>query len=481
MKVSSLRLSPLQFSAIFLLQSFCVIPALAQRDYTVIRPRERAANENVTLSRRATQASKGILGVFLEPIIAGKIVVTDSQGRILDETETDNVEGKAEFELRRGQSYIIKASSPGFLSRETKARLTKSSDIVRLQLQAQFARLELPGIPVGAQVFIDDKLRATANQTGRVVIDNLEPGNHSLLIHHPEYNDYRTPLDDIEAGSRYPFPPLNTILSKVAKLNIQSLPGATVLIDGDLRGKVNANGRVQIDYPLTEATEHTIAIELPGYQPWSSKELLKPGPRELAVKLDPILTSKGTSDGFDNLSLWNAPGDWTIARLQVGQRTTTRLQVSGKTIGLLKGKTYRDFEAVFTVWLNDGKGATWAVRYDKNNYYLFHLTGPKASELAPRKLYTYRVKDGQVTELATPTPLLFEIKEKESYTIFVTVSGHTISHKLQANSNGEESPAIFTDTSNDKDLFLYGSFGFLSFEGEVFQVDDFDIQPKSDQ
>src|SRR4030095_15353611 len=134
-------------------------------------------------------------------------------------------------------------------------------------------------------------------------------------------------------------------LARVAKLTIHAPPGATVLIDGDMRGKVNADGRVQIDYQLTEAAEHSIAIELLGYQTWTSKELLKPGPRELAIKLDPIITSKGTTDGFDNLSLWNAPSDWTIARVKVNQGTTTRLQVSGKTIGLLKDKTYRDFEA----------------------------------------------------------------------------------------------------------------------------------------
>src|SRR5207248_2758951 len=108
------------------------------------------------------------------------------------------------------QNYIIKATSPGYLNAEGKTKLLKSSDTLRLKLTAQFARLELPSLPSGAQVFIDNKLRATADQTGRVVIDNLEPGKHSLAIHHNEYNDYSALLDNIQAGIGYPFFPANT-------------------------------------------------------------------------------------------------------------------------------------------------------------------------------------------------------------------------------------------------------------------------------
>ena len=233
-----------------------------------------------------------------------------------------------------------------------------------------------------------------------------------------------------------------------------------------------------IDYQLEQAAEHTITAELVGYQPWSSKELLKPGPRTLAIKLNPIVTSIGTTDGFESLSQWDAPANWQLAKERVKELNVSKLRVSGGAPGILKNKVYRDFTALFTVWLSDEKGATWIVRAkDNRNYYLFHLTGLKAGELTPRKLYTYRVKDGQISEAQPPTPLTLDFKEKDAYEIKIEVHGYEITHVLTAQSNGEESKASFTDTLSDRDQFLYGTFGFLSFKGETFLVDDFTLEP----
>ncbi len=464
-----------------ILQLVCATSVMAQRDYTVVKPRERAATEKITVTRKATQANKGILAVVLEPVIAGKVVITDTKGNTL-QAEADNKRGIAEFELRRNQSYSIKASSPGYLNAESKFRLIKSSDTLRLKLIAQFARIELPGTPAGAEVFIDGQARAKADQSGRVVIDNLEPGNHTLLVRHTEYNDYETPLKDLEAGTGYPFFALTTLLTKVAKLTINSLPNATVLIDGDVRGRINADGQVQINYQLTQAAEHSIAIELPGYQTWTRKELLTPGPRTLSAKLDPIVTSAGVTDGFASLAQWSYPATWKIVSQKGKELDNSKLQVSGPGIGVLKEKTYRDFTVTFTVWLSDEKGASWIVRTDPTgpNYYLFHLSGLKAGELTPRRLYTYRVKDGQTNEVETPTPITLDFKEKESYYITVSVHGNKIEHTIQAISTAEESGASYTDTFTDKDLFLYGSFGFTSFKGEVFLVDDLLLAPEKE-
>lgn len=457
---------------------FCLLvtPTLAQRPYTVFRPPVREAGDKVTVSRKASQANKGILAVVLQPILAAKVVVTDAKGNIIEQTNTDNVTGQAEFELRRGASFTIKVTAPGYLPKETQAKVLKSTNIVPLSLIAQFARIELPGAPAGVEIFIDNKARARADQSGRTVIDNLEPGDHTLLVRHPEYNDYVTRLEKLEAGTSINLP-LSTLLTKVAKLTIQSLPNATVFIDGELQGRVNANGQVQIDYQLTQATEHTIAIELPGYQPWSRKEMLTPGPRKLEIKLDPIVTSVGTTDDFSSLAKWNAPATWKLVSETGKEQYTSKLQVSGTGIGLLKEKTYRNFTASFTVWLSDEKGASWVVRAGKSNYYLFHLSGTKTGGLTPRRLYTYRVKDGQSSEVETPTPMTFEFKPKDSYYVTITVTGNKIEHVLQAISTTEESKAIYTDTHIDKDLFLYGSFGFTSFKGETFLVDDLTIEP----
>jgi hypothetical protein len=462
---------------IFILH-LCSAAVWAQRDYTVVRPRERAATEKVTLNRRATQATKGILAIVLQPVLAAKVVVTDAKGNIIEQTNTDNVTGQAEFELRRGASFTVKVTAPGYLAAETKAKVLKSTNIVPLSLIAQFARIELPGAPVGAEIFIDGKARAQADQSGRVIIDTLEPGDHTLSVRHPEYNNYVTRLEKLEAGTSINLP-LSTLLTKVAKLTIQSSPNAIVMIDGEFQGRVNANGQVQIDYQLAQAAEHTIAIELLGYQTWTRKEMLTPGPRKLEIKLDPIVTSAGSTDDFSSLAQWSAPATWRLVSETGKEQYTSKLQVSGTGIGLLKEKTYRDFKASFTVWLSDEKGASWIVRADKTgrNYYLFHLSGTKASDLTPRRLHTYRVKDGQISEVETPTPMTFEFKPKDSYYVEITVTGNKIEHVLQAISTAEESKAVYTDTHIDKDSFLYGSFGFTSLKGEVFQVDDLAIAP----
>jgi hypothetical protein len=450
----------------------------AQRPYTLEKPRERSDTEKVYVSRRATQASKGILAVVLQPVIAGQVVVTDLQGRVVEQAETDSISGQAEFELRRSGTYIVKVTSPGYLATETKAKVLKSTNIIRLQLTAQYATLILPGLPPKAEVLIDDQLRLTASDAGFAELADLTPGQHVFLIRHPEYNDYRATLDELKAGDKISFP-VRSLLTKVAKLQIQCLPGAIVLIDGEFQGRVNANGQVRIDYQLAEAGEHNIAVELSGYQTWAQKELLSPGPRTLAIKLEPVITSTGTTDGFESLSQWDAPAGWTLAKEKVKELNNSKLSVSDSKPGLLRNRNYRDFQAVFMVWLTDGKGATWVVRASnaKQNYYLFHLTGLKAGELTPRKLYTYRVKDGQVSEAQPPTTLTFDFKEKDSYFITITVRDNEIKHTLTANSNAEDSYASFTDTLADRDQFLYGTFGFLSFKGETFQVDDFTITP----
>lgn len=481
MNVSKVRFITSAGTASLITLLWLCVPAQAQYDYTVVKPRERTSTETVTLKRRATQSTKGILAVVLQPVLAAKVVVTDAKGNIIEQTNTDNVTGQAEFELRRGTAVTIKVISPGYLAAETKAKVLKSTNVVRLGLTAQFARIELPGAPAGAEIFIDDnKVRATTDQNGRIVIDDLAPGNHTLRVRHPEYNDYQTLLDKLVAGTSISFPSLmGTLLTKVAKLTIQSLPNATVLIDGELQGRINANGQVQIDYQLAQAAEHSIAVELLGYQTWTRKEMLTPGPRKLEVKLEPLVTSAGTTDGFANLAQWSHPTSWKIVSDKEKGQDVNKLQVSGSGIGSLKEKTYRDFTASFTVWLSDEKGASWVVRTDKTgrNYYLFHLSGTKSGDLTPRRLYTYRVKDGQINEVETPTAMTFEFKAKDSYFVTVTVIGNQIKHTLMANSTAEESGASYTDTFSDKDLFLFGSFGFTSFKGEVFQVDDLLLDP----
>ncbi|MGH9799575.1 MAG: hypothetical protein ACRD82_04360, partial [Blastocatellia bacterium] len=300
---------------------------------------------------------------------------------------------------------------------------------------------------------------------------------HSLLITHPEYNDYTNDLKGLVAGATFN---LGISLTRVAKLTIQGPAGATVLIDGAVQGKIQSDGKVSFDYQIDRAVERTISAELLGYQTWSRAETLAPGPKTIEVRLDPIVTSTGFSDSFDYLSLWNAPSTWEL--MTVG--ANKKLRVKGTELGLIKNQVYRDIdkESYFKLWLDDGKGATWAWRAkDGRNYYLFHLAGPKSTAYAPRKFYTYLVKDGgEPVEVSAPFPVQVELDQKTSYTVEIEISGNNVLHWITSDETGQRiGLGSWTDTSPTKDKFLYGTFGFRSLAGEVFSVDDINLKPKT--
>ncbi len=459
-------------SAVALWLTLLAVDGLAQREYSIEKPRERSSSERITINTRAVQPTKGVLAVVLDPVINGQLIIKDASGKVLAKQDAGE-EGKAEFLLQRGKIYQVEASAPGFTGASSKTKALGSTQILRLSLNPQFAKVNFPPLPANSQIIIDDNLRATAGQTGTVGINDLEPGNHSLLIRHPEYNDYFYRLDNLEAGTTVTLLPIP--LTRLAKLTIQGPAGATVMIDGAFQARIGPEGNVRVDYALERAAEHTIRVELLGYQTWSQRELLTPGPRTIMVKLDPVVTSAGLSDFFDNLNQWSAPTTWKI----VSEGRNKKLEIRGSQPGILSDKTYQDFIANFTVWLNDAKGATWAVRVDNQgrNYYLFHLSGPNSTTHTPRRLYTYLVKDGgDPVEMSTPSPVIPDLTTKTSYTINIRVSGYQIKHTITPNESGvTDDLGVWTDTTSTKDRFLYGSFGFRSLSGEVFSVDDLSI------
>jgi hypothetical protein len=458
-------------------QMLLAMNGLAQRQYSIEKPRERSTSERITINTKAVQPSKGVLAVILYPIIDGEVIIKDATGRVL--AKQDASEGKAEFLLQRNRVYEVEAKAPGFLGASSKSKALRATQFLSLRLVPQFATIKLPPLPPNSQIFIDGKQRATVEKGGIVSIDDLEPGNHSLLIRHPEYNDYSDKLENLEAGATVTFARIP--LTRLAKLTIEGPPGATVLIDGAVQARIGPEGAVRIDYKLEGAAECTISVELLGYQSLSRRETLTPGPRTITVRLDPVITSAGTSDFFETLSQWDAPTPWKI----VSEGRNKKLEVSGGQLGTLNDKIYRNFYTNFTIWLNDGKGATWAVRSDKEgrNYYLFHLSGPGSTTHTPRRLYTYIVKDGgQPVEVSTPIPVIPDLSAKTSFNIYIEVTGSTVKHTITSNDTGvEDDLGVFTDTTSSKDKFLYGTFGFRSLFGEVFSVDDLSIslEPKN--
>jgi hypothetical protein len=443
------------------------------RQYTVSKPRQRKPKEPIKMIRRMVEPANGILAVVLDPVINGLITIKDEFGDVVTQLEAGE-DGQEEVPLRKGKTYQIEVTAPNYRSASVtmKGPFTSNSAVQRLKLNPEFVGIEFLTLPPNSQIYIDDKLKKVTEEHGPDRINDVEPGTHRLLIRHPEYNDYTYELENLKAGTTVTFPPM--LLTRLAKLTIEGPPGASILIDGTFKARIEPDGKVRIDYPLEEAAEHRIAAELTGYQTWSSRQTLNPGTHIIKIKMDPVTTSTGVSDFFENMSQWKAPSTWKIGSDQ-------KLQVGGEQLGTLAGKKYRNFQGVFTVWLCDGKGASWAVRADPEgrNYYLFHLSGPDSTAPKGRRFYTYVVKDGgDPVEVSTRVPVMPELNTKTSYTISFKVRGYTIEHKITSNETGEtDDLGIWTDESSLRDSFLYGTFGFRSLFGEVFCVDDLSLEP----
>jgi hypothetical protein len=460
-----------------LLAAFAARDAVAQvKELPIEKPKERTTTETVRVRTQPRQQTPttGVLVVLLNPIVPGKVVVRNEAGKVLKQGDADR-EGQAEFLLERNKQYKVEATSPGYSSGVVTSNRLTGQTIVRVPLNAKSRVLRLASLPQGAVVLIDTKQVTTTLAGGVATVEGVTPARHSLLVRHPEYNDYIVDIDFSgvgigEAALLYVTP------ERASKLTINSNPGATILIDGSFRGRVPASGKLEVSLALVQASDHSITSELTGYVSKTVRERLAPGPRVIDLPLERIAEAVGVSDGFDELSLWSHPPTWKV----ITEGDKRRVQVAGTAIGLLKGKDFRDFDAVFTFWMLEDKGVTWALKADSTgkNYYLFHLSGPKSTNPLPKRFFTFVVRDGAVVSSNTPTPFSFTFTPGTSYTINISVRGYRIEHSITSNETGEKSLlGQFTDTSATKDSFLFGQFGFRAYSTEVFLIDDLTIEP----
>ena len=451
------------------------------RELPIEKPRERTTNEAPKVKPPVRQAANvSTVLVLLNPIVPGQVTIKSATGKVIKQGEADQ-DGQVSFQLPRGQSYQVEATSPGYSSASAAVRPAKALEPVRISLNAESRYIRLQNFPQGGEVLIDNKAVQPSTVGGVTTVVGVTASKHKILIRHSEYNDYQIDIDlsGMSIGETATIP---ITLDRVAKLTIQSQPGAEVMIDGAVLARVPASGSVTFPFAVSsQATEHVISAEKPGYISKSLRERLAPGPRTLNLELEPFPNPEGASDGFDNLNQWSAPAAWK----PIATATNRTLQISGTQLGLLKNKLYKDFQAVFTLWMPDGKGATWAVKADPSgkNYYLFHLAGPKAvAPFLPNRFYTFVVKGGgEPVEVNPPTPLVVDLTPTSSFLIHILADRYTIEHSITSNETGEKvTLGRYTDSSDSKDKFLYGLFGFRSYSGEAFIVDDFTIDPSKE-
>jgi VWFA-related protein len=270
-----------------------VSPAQPQgRQYTITKPRERKPRERIKLVPMVVEPTNGLLAVVLNPVINGLITIKDEYGTVVTR-EGAGEDGQAEIPLPKGRTYQIEATAPNYRSASVtmKGPLKSNYAVQRLDLTPEFVGIEFLTLPANSQIYIDDKLKKITDKHGPDRIDDVEPGTRTLLIRHPEYDDYTYELENLKAGTTVTFPPM--LLTRLAKLTIEGPAGASILIDGTFKARVGPDGKVQIDHPLEEAGEHIIRAELTGYKFWSNCIMLSPGPHTITVEMEQETTSTG--------------------------------------------------------------------------------------------------------------------------------------------------------------------------------------------
>ncbi|HWP43233.1 MAG TPA: carboxypeptidase-like regulatory domain-containing protein [Blastocatellia bacterium] len=409
-------------------------------------------------SRKPAVKANGVLFVFTQPETAS-VVVKNSQG----ETVSKGVSRQGEYriELKPGK-YNIEVEAAKYLAStfETVVKQAQPEYVLaELTPSTGAVQIAMGTLPETAAILIDDSRPAkiTRKSGNQVFIDDVDIGSHTLRITHPTIADYEEKIE-VQGGIITPVTP--DFKEAVVSFIVRSEPGADIFIDNNLEGRVGERGELRVSTKYKPG-RHTIRAEKEKYRPAQKSEEFSIGEAVVELKLTRATSLDEFADYFlDGAIHWEAPKNWDVKR--------GRMTVRGSEIGLLRDRIYDDFKMVFDVSFANGKGAVWILRaQDKQNYYLFQLTGPRAS--APNTLRYFAYQNGQPRLLGS-VPVVENLGTPgDSFTITVEAKGPVIKHYIQVKSapkaSGPELISTVTDT-----IFSYGGVGFGAKDGEEFTV-----------
>jgi len=122
--------------------------------------------------------------------------------------------------------------------------------------------LTIVSTPPECEVYLDGKPQGQTDATGRLVIPDVPPGQHTIRLLHEGYLEWRR---DVEVRSSMsitaqlaPIPPVTLIVS--------TLPGSKVYLDTRPVGTTDANGQVVI--PNVQQGSHQVRVSREGYEDW---------------------------------------------------------------------------------------------------------------------------------------------------------------------------------------------------------------------
>jgi hypothetical protein len=129
-----------------------------------------------------------------------------------------------------------------------------------------------------ADISLNGTVVANTTSYGRAMLQNLVPGNYSLVVEKTGYTPVSQQIDIANDSSE--FPVVLSLATASQTLFVQdtdqkNIAGATVLLNGDVAGTTNSHG--QLDMQLTYNTPYNITVTQDGYLPQSVQQKIPLG------------------------------------------------------------------------------------------------------------------------------------------------------------------------------------------------------------
>ena len=130
----------------------------------------------------------------------------------------------------------------------------------------------------GADISLNGTVVANTTSYGRAMLQNLVPGNYSLVVEKTGYTPVSQQIDIANDSSE--FPVVLSLATVTQTLFVQdsdqkNIAGATVLLNGDVAGTTDSHG--QLDMQLTYNTPYNITVTQDGYLPQSVQQKIPLG------------------------------------------------------------------------------------------------------------------------------------------------------------------------------------------------------------